>query len=483
MAYYWGMLKAADLDGLRAMTNAVSTFEGHFKTRITQWQKVQRDLASSSWHGHASDSTDGALQERTSQLFLVDQVIEDLRMVLTDAVDTLLLLQARQKALVEDAAADGLQIVDGDENTAPVVRILPPGKGDEAARHDPEWAKAMGAARDRLAKSVDDLSGEVKAMDDAVTQALGRLDTTFRSDGDFTPDRVAGVRKDVTDLDRATNLKIGGVPAAGGPGGNRKWWDSLPESTRQQLLQDHPGQIGALQGLPAQTLDQANRLYLPRLRAQITQGLADPDTSLHATQTDLDGLDALQKQIDTATNPPQFLLRVDTPMNQPGPPAAVIAYGNPDTATNIAAYVPPNPAAGTMATDAATARALAVAAGKADPTKTTASLVFTSLGPPGDPGLTPRSVPGRPLRESSTASGTYYGLAVSHQGKGATVSEISATPDGSGPGYAVARSPLDSYGTGLPDPCTPDAVVAGTSGGLDDPSARHTVVDAIVGRR
>ncbi|MFH8387998.1 hypothetical protein ACH4E7_45230 [Kitasatospora sp. NPDC018058] len=480
------MLKAADLGGLRAMTSAVSTFEGHFKTRITQWQKMQRDLASSSWHGHASDTTDLALQERTSQLFLVDQTIEDLRVVLTDAVDTLLLLQARQKALVENAAASGLRIADGDENTAPVVEILPPSKGDEAARHDPEWVKAMEAARDKLAKAVDDLGGELKTMDDTVTQALGRLDRTYLDTGDFTPERVADVQKDIDYLDKTTNLKIG--PPPGSTGGNRQWWDSLPESTRQQLLQDHPGQIGALAGLPAQTLDEANRLYLPRLRDQIAQGLAGTGAHLHATQTDLDGLDALQKQIDTATHPPQLLLRVDTPMNQPGPPAAVIAYGNPDTATNIAAYVPPNPAAGTVASDAATARALAVSAGKADPTKTTASLVALSLGPPGDPGLTPSSRPGRPLRESSTAVGAYYSLAASHQGKGASVSEISAVPEEQGSGYAVARIPLDTYQADVyradfPDPWTSDAVVVRTPGSLDDPSSRHTVVNAIVGRR
>lgn len=483
MTYYWGMLRAADLGGLKAMTNAVSTFEGHFKTRITEWQKMQRDLASCSWHGPASDSTDTALQERTNQLFLVDQAIEDLRVVLTDAMDTLLLLQARQKALVENAAASGLRIAEGDENTAPVVEILPPGKGDEAARHDPEWVKAMEAARDKLAKAVDDLGGEVKTMDDTVTAALGRLDNTYLSAGDFTPERLADVQKDIDRLDKDTNLKIGAPP--GSPGGNRQWWDSLPESTRQQLLHDHPGQIGALQGLPAQTRDEANRLYLPQLRDQIAQSLAGTGPQVHASQTDLDGLNALQKQLDTVTHPPQLLLRVDAPMNQPGPPAAVIAYGNPDTATNIAAYVPPNPAAGTVAGDAATARALAVAAGKADPTKTTASLVALSLGPPGDPGLTPSSRPGRPLRESSTSVDMFRSLADSHQGNGATVSEISAVPEGQGSGYAIARTPLDKYRWNLSDlkedPCTSDAVVARTPGGLDDPSSHHAVVNAIIG--
>ncbi|MFH8385818.1 hypothetical protein ACH4E7_33665 [Kitasatospora sp. NPDC018058] len=67
------------------------------------------------------------------------------------------------------------------------------------------------------------------------------------------------------------------------------------------------------------------------------------------------------------------------------------------------------------------------------------------------------------------------------------MSEISAVPEGQGSGYAVARIPLDRYGSDLPnpysDPCTPDAVVARTPGGIEDPSSRHTVVNAIVGRR
>jgi hypothetical protein len=94
-------------------------------------------------------------------------------------------------------------------------------------------------------------------------------------------------------------------------------------------------------------------------------------------------------------------------------------------------------------------------------------------------------VPGRPLRETTPSIGVYEGLATSHQGKNAaTVSEISAVPDGQGSGYAVVRVPLEKYLLDRPgDLCTPDAVVARTPGGIEDPSSHHAVVNAIIGRR
>ncbi|MEU4119053.1 hypothetical protein AB0F71_31730 [Kitasatospora sp. NPDC028055] len=489
MAYYWGMLKTADFGGLTTTAHALATFEGHFKHRITDWQKMLRDLADCGWHGEAQQAADNALRTRTSQLYVLEQLIEDLRVMLTDAADSFVILQARQKTLVESAAASGLQILDGDVDTVPTVQILPPSKGDEGGRHDPEWLKAMETARDRLAKEVGDLSTEVKSVDDSVAAALGRIGHTFQTGWAVLPtDVVAEADKDAAAIDKATDGRIG-VPSALDPAGNAKWWASLPESTRQQLIQDHPGEIGGLNGLPAATRDQANRLYLPQLREQIAKDLSDENPSLHAnpqphtTQASLDALDALQKQVDTKTVPPQLLLGVGDPTTRPYTSAsAVLAYGNPDTATNIAAYTPPNPAAGTLAADAAAARGLAAAATKADPVNPTAALVVVSLGEPGDPGLTPSSVPGRPLR-SGAAQGVLDGLAASHQGRSPSVSEVSAVPQGQGSGFAVARVPLERYATSLPDPVTPDTVVARTPGGIEDPASHHAIVNAIVGRR
>ncbi|MET8546066.1 hypothetical protein ABZW03_36365 [Kitasatospora sp. NPDC004799] len=471
MPHYWGMIKEADVGTLRTAVQVLSTFEGRFKQRIADWQTMQRNLADSSWHGQASDSTTTALQDRTNQLLLVDQFIEDLRRMLTDGIDNILLLQARQQRLVTHATGNCLEIVAADVEATPVVRVLPP---DPHSRNDPEWRKEVEAARDRLVTDVDALCTDARAVDDRLAQALAGFDYIAKQEGDYDPAKIAEATKAAAELDRMT---LGGPGTSQQPDANRQWWDSLPEATRQQLLQDHPGSIGALEGLPAEVRDRANRAWLPQLRAQLTEGLTDPYHSQTVSQVNLDGLNALQKQIDTPSVPPQLLLSVDDPRRVPHGPGAVLAYGNPDTATNIAAYVPPRPAVGTLPTDAAVARGLAVRAGKADPTKSTATIVFTSLVPPGDESLTP-SVSLSPLRDSGTFS-TYNGLRVSHRDGTATLSEVAAAPDESG--YLVASAPLEA--TKLPGwSFTPDSIVARTPGGPDGPSSLHTAADAIVGR-
>ncbi|RGD57753.1 hypothetical protein DR950_08090 [Kitasatospora xanthocidica] len=474
MPHYWGMIKEADVGTLRTAVQVLTTFEGRYKQQVTAWQTMQRTLASSSWHGQASDATTTALQNRTNQLLLVDQFIEDLRRMLTDGIDSVLLLQARQQTLITRATGNCLEIVAADVNATPVVRVLPP---DQHSRNDPEWRKEVEAARDRLVTDIDALCTSARGDDDRLARALAAFDYIAKQDGDYYPEKVAEITKAVAELDR---MPGGGVGSGGGnPDSNRAWWDSLPEATRQQLIQDHPGKIGSLNGLPAEVRDQANRAWLPQLREEMARELTGP-RSQNITQANLDGLDALQKQIDTPGTPPQLLLSVDDPRSVSHVPGAVLAYGNPDTATHIAAYVPPDPAVGTLPADAAAARNLAVAAGKADPTKPTASIVFTNLGPAGDPYQTPTASLS-PLRDGGqTIHGTYNGLRASHRDGNATLSEVAAPADGSG--FAVASTPLAD--TGKPGwSFTTDSIVARTPGGPDDPSSRHTAANAIVGRR
>ncbi|MER7585224.1 hypothetical protein [Kitasatospora sp. NPDC097691] len=466
---YWGVVKATDVGKLRATVQALAAFEAKFKQRIVGWQTMQRNLANCSWHGTAQAATDTALQDRTNQLFLVDQMVEDLRRVLTDAIDELLLLQLRQKALIGQATGNCLEVVDSDTGT--VVRVLPP---DQHSRNDPEWRKEVEVARDRLVTDITAFCEDAASVDRRLSAALGQFDTTAKSEGDYFPDDVAKSTKDARDLDRDVDQSMG--YGEGNPEANRAWWQGLDEATRRQFLQDHPGRIGALDGLPAETRDQANRAWLPQLRAQLAQDISGPTPPQNATQANLAGLDALQKQIDTPSVPPQLLLSVDNPLTVNHAPGAVIAYGNPDTATNIAAYVPANPAVGTLPADAAAARGLAVAAGKADPTKPTASIVFTSLGLPGD--TAPSAFLGSP-RDSGTY-GTYNALRASHRNGNANLSEVAASADGSG--YIVAGTPLDNT-TKVDWSSAPGSIAVGTPGRLDDPHFRQAAANAIVGRR
>jgi len=163
------------------------------------------------------------------------------------------------------------------------------------------------------------------------------------------------------------------------------WWKAMGSDPglQVQLIKDQPALIGALNGLPAMVRDKANRIVLAgdiaaddaqvtslkdqaeqleaeinaRLSAKIAargpvavelqNELRSVQSELNAAQSQLAGLSSLQSQLQatttkwgpngTTTNlPPMYLLGFDT--NAAG--HAIVACGNPDTAKNVAVYVP-----------------------------------------------------------------------------------------------------------------------------------------------
>ncbi|EMD26890.1 alpha/beta hydrolase [Amycolatopsis azurea] len=120
-----------------------------------------------------------------------------------------------------------------------------------------------------------------------------------------------------------SGLSIIGPPENGSPGDNKAWWASLSDTAKVALLQGNPGLVGNLDGIPATDRDAANRAVLAREIARL-QG--DPK---------LRGLEAIQQRLDRS-DPQAFLLGLDTG----GDGKAIVSAGNPDTAVNVATYVP-----------------------------------------------------------------------------------------------------------------------------------------------
>ncbi|MFD5095594.1 alpha/beta hydrolase [Amycolatopsis thailandensis] len=120
-----------------------------------------------------------------------------------------------------------------------------------------------------------------------------------------------------------SGLSIIGPPENGSPGDNKAWWASLSDTAKVALLQGNPGLVGNLDGIPATDRDAANRAVLAREIARL-QG--DPK---------LKGLEAIQQRLERS-DPQAFLLGLDTG----GDGKAIVSAGNPDTAVNVATYVP-----------------------------------------------------------------------------------------------------------------------------------------------
>ncbi|WP_190130805.1 alpha/beta hydrolase [Streptomyces mashuensis] len=214
-----------------------------------------------------------------------------------------------------------------------------------ATEVDEKWAPAL-----RRLKADDDLT-----VSDADWADAGQDMNTVRSDAKSYLDHIKP------------------PPANGTPKDNRAWWDSLSDQQKFDYLATHPDGVGRLDGLPAAVRDQANRTVLDethgRQRLKLDEWLKkEPeryekyyDKELRRSlpvkgnveteewkewnkrrgelQDRLKGMEAIQSRFDMTgrdNHPQTYLLGFDNT----GRGRAIVSIGNPDTADNVATYVP-----------------------------------------------------------------------------------------------------------------------------------------------
>ncbi|MGW3501037.1 alpha/beta hydrolase [Streptomyces globisporus] len=158
-------------------------------------------------------------------------------------------------------------------------------------------------------------------------------------------------------------------PKDGTPRDNASWWKGLSPEEQAAHLALNAAAVGALDGLPAEARDEANRMVLAQSRAQVELELAkipeptryspNPNGTYPAViQNDnwtkwnekhgerfaqltksREGMKSIQERFDaTGTKglPEAYLLGFSTEGNG----RAIVANGNPDTADHQAVYVP-----------------------------------------------------------------------------------------------------------------------------------------------
>ncbi|AUI57436.1 alpha/beta hydrolase [Amycolatopsis sp. BJA-103] len=172
-----------------------------------------------------------------------------------------------------------------------------------------------------------------------MTELADRIEQILRRatdvDADFAAILHRALRGEITEQGGGTlaqaadtgaaqsGLSIIGPPENGSPGDNKAWWDSLSDTAKVALLQGNPGLVGNLDGIPATDRDAANRAVLA---SEIARLQGDPKVK---------GLEAIARRLDQP-EPRAFLLGLNTG----GDGKAIVSAGNPDTATNVATYVP-----------------------------------------------------------------------------------------------------------------------------------------------
>ncbi|MEE6179067.1 putative alpha/beta hydrolase [Mycobacterium sp. 050134] len=193
-----------------------------------------------------------------------------------------------------------------------------------------------------------------------------------------------------------------------GPEGVNRWWKSLDQEQQDQVVGDHPRELGNLNGIPVQTRDRANTAAmnadLHRVEDTATKrDVTVDDIAANPTEYGLTPIeltrytnarrarDGLARATDNQDSRPDVLLLKYQPDAFGGKGAAAIALGDPDTAANTAVLVPglgSNVRDGTL-TDPAGRRVYAESA-RAEWNKKTAVISWVGYDAPDawyDPGL------------------------------------------------------------------------------------------------
>ncbi|WP_406303284.1 alpha/beta hydrolase family protein [Streptomyces sp. NBC_00885] len=241
----------------------------------------------------------------------------------------------------------------------------------------PGKAEGGGDANKALAEQIaEDIATALREADEIDGRYAGALRKLKIPDGvkglDITDAMFADAANDTRDLQKAAGKYAAEseIPKGKSPADKAKWWNELPQEKRDEYATLYPASIGALDGIPATVRDDANRMVLAETRAQTQLDLnaigPEPEkyikhpshgrTYRNPAWTEwsekrapylakLTGMDAIQDRFDRTGRsdkpgerplPEAYLLGFDTK----GIGHAIVANGNPDTATHTSVYVP-----------------------------------------------------------------------------------------------------------------------------------------------
>lgn len=268
---------------------------------------------------------------------------------------------ARAHTVLRDG---GTQLSTDRTNVVSTVRQLT-GQGWQVWPDGRVWVQP-GGALDRYAKASP--VNEMKLLQLAATNSatvktlLARFDTADRQLSDNLRAAVAGLdtapaKLGIGDLpqDKPPYDDGSQIPAGKSAEEVNKWWTSLSDREREQLLRDWPDRLGNLNGIPVVDRDKANRAVMQHdldrpAQVAAARGVSVQEVFAHPEKYGMAGemmnrynnAVQVQKGLENnarRTHVPTFL-QVYEPEKFGGAGRAAIAIGNPDEAVNTAVVVP-----------------------------------------------------------------------------------------------------------------------------------------------
>ncbi|MDT0456303.1 alpha/beta hydrolase [Streptomyces sp. DSM 41527] len=363
-------------DGYRAVSHMASSAKDALEQRINV--KLRESLS-----GEAAEAALTQLRA-LSQDFHYTQVECG---VISTALNALAAdLQAAKKKLdaaVADAEGEKFTVEKNGSVTYPAA-------GDEYQGKTPPGGTANGVT-DETAKALNRQAANfdpnphfarAQAYADRITAALEEATTadekwapklrSLKADDDLTVSAADWVdaKKDTGGVSDGAKRYLDSIkepPQHGAPEDNAEWWKHLSADERDAYISLHPASIGAMNGLPADARDEANRTVLAETRGQYEVKLAaltkaePPEFESIGARGDmkysqkwldwhhekerlegkLKGMRAIQDRFDRTGHrglPEAYLLGFDP--DGEGNGRVILANGNPDTAHHTAIYVP-----------------------------------------------------------------------------------------------------------------------------------------------
>ena len=199
---------------------------------------------------------------------------------------------------------------------------------------------------------------------------------TIKKNMKAVADRVSSIMKSADELVQATQSKISALSSGGQAHANgtasaaraprknlklppkgasekevAKWWSSLSDAEKEQMIKDHPKEIGNLNGVDGTSRDKANRIVLPQALASEKKKLeklkqrygAHPSRrerqQIERVEERIKALEQVDETLKKADNDhiPRQLLSLETSGQRV---LAAVAQGNVDTADHIGVVVP-----------------------------------------------------------------------------------------------------------------------------------------------
>jgi hypothetical protein len=386
---------------------------GAFSRGAKKWQLLAdrmadrgNDLAKhidalKNWDGPASEAAKQDLGEQRKRL--ADSAVQLKRIPpILDRVGRILADDQAQLSTAMATAQDNALVIEADGtvytgDTAPPSETPrpQPGPSPQPTMPDPKQLAA------ELTVTIKNILQHATAADEEAAAALRGL--TAQAAG------LAPAANDATVAAGATSIP----GASSSPAEVKKWWDSLSPQQQESLLFMHGDKIGGLDGIPTEVRDRANRSLLAEQKANLTEerDLYGPDDK---RDEKIRGLEAVEQRLNTtpsAEHQQAYLLKISTD----GTGRAIVASGNPDTAANVATYVPGTGARlGNVSGDLDRSDRMAQAAGKSGSPSTS---VITWVGYEAPHSVTPDATQDKWADNGKGALNRFQdGLRVTHDG-------------------------------------------------------------------